>query len=231
VDVPADLQATAPEYVRLRVVDNGVGISPDARPHLFEPFYTTKEVGKGTGLGLASVYGIVRQSNGFISVDSQPGVGTVFTMYFPAVTPTAAPAAGVAAPHPELAQGRETILLVEDEDAVRVIVRAVLKRNGYNVLDAATPAAACEIFDRHANHIDLLLTDVVMPDMNGPALAQRLIDARPELPVLFMSGYADLPTPLDASIPNAGFLSKPFQASTLATKVKEMLARSTLRPA
>ena len=165
-------------------VDNGVGISPEARAHLFEPFFTTKDIGKGTGLGLASVYGIVRQSNGFIAVESQPGGGTTFTIHFPAVAsepttqvPTVA-AGGTS-------HGRETILLVEDEDAVRVVVSAVLRRQGYNVLEASSPRGAWDIFERHAGEIDLLLTDVVMPEMNGPALAQRLVDgaARAARPV------------------------------------------------
>jgi two-component system, cell cycle sensor histidine kinase and response regulator CckA len=224
VDVPADLSgAAAAEYVRLRIIDNGIGISPEVRAHLFEPFFTTKELGKGTGLGLASVYGIVRQSNGFISVESQAGRGTTFTMHFPAVVrpqASAATAAPAAAPG-----GLETILLVEDEDAVRVIVSAVLKRQGYRVLEASTPGAACEIFDRSSSEIDLLVTDVVMPEMNGPALAQRLVGLRPELRVLFISGYADMTTPLDSDNPNLSFLSKPFQASALSQRIREMLAR------
>ena len=224
VEVPPDFQSTAGEYVRLRVSDNGVGIAPAARAHLFEPFFTTKALGKGTGLGLASVYGIVRQSNGFITVDSEPGQGATFTMYFPALRSAAAGTAPAAA-LVEAAGGHETILLVEDEDAVRVIVSAVLRRQGYHVLEAATPRAACDIFARDSPSIDLLLTDVVMPEMNGPALAQRLIADRPELRVLFISGYADMATPIDAENPNLGFLSKPFQASVLTARVREMLGR------
>src|SRR4029079_8203731 len=154
----------------LRVVDNGVGIPPEARAHLFEPFFTTKELGKGIGLGLASVYGIVRQSNGFITVDSERGKGTTFTMYFPAVAENA-PASAPAAVFNRPASRRETILLVEDEHAVRVIASAVLRRQGYEVFEAATPLEACDLFERHAGTFDLLLTDVVMPGMNGPALA------------------------------------------------------------
>src|SRR6185295_14570165 len=126
-------------------IDDGVGIAPEARAHLFEPFFTTKDVGKGTGLGLASVYGIVRQSNGFIGVESEPGRGATFTMHFPAVVPSD----GVFEPtlaSPAPTGGRETILLVEDENAVRAIVSAVLRRNGYQVLEAASPSRACEIF-------------------------------------------------------------------------------------
>jgi DNA-binding NtrC family response regulator len=144
-------------------------------------------------------------------------------MHFPAVSKELAadaqsPAAG------ELAPGHETILLVEDEDAVRVIVGAVLRRSGYRVLEASTPRAACEMFDRHIRDIDLLVTDIVMPDMNGPALAQRLVGRRPDLRVLFISGYSDRGTPLDTENPNVGFLSKPFQASVLSARVKNMLA-------
>jgi two-component system cell cycle sensor histidine kinase/response regulator CckA len=223
IDVPADQPATVKEYVRLRIVDNGVGITPEVRAHLFEPFFTTKELGKGTGLGLASVYGIVRQSHGFISVESEPGRGAAFTMHFPAVdAEAAAPEEPVALQSPE---GRETILLVEDEDSVRAIVGALLRRQGYQVLEAGTPRRACEIFDRHGADIDLLLTDVVMPEMNGPALAQRLVAAKPSLRLLFISGYPDLASPIDAISPNVTFLSKPFQGSVLVAKVHEVLGR------
>jgi two-component system cell cycle sensor histidine kinase/response regulator CckA len=225
VEASPDVQsASADDYVRLRVADDGVGITPAVRAHLFEPFFTTKEIGKGTGLGLASVYGIVRQSNGVITVESEPGRGTVFTMHFPMVQETAErvlPELTVA----RLGEARETILLVEDEDAVRVIISAVLRRQGYNVVEAPGARVACEIFAGRGNDIDLLLTDIVMPDMGGPALAQRLIGIRPELRVLFISGYADTLTPSGGGNPNVGFLSKPFQASTLAARVGEMLAR------
>jgi CheY-like chemotaxis protein len=226
VDVPSDQVNRAAEYVRLRVVDNGVGIAPEARAHLFEPFFTTKDVGKGTGLGLASVYGIVRQSNGFISVESEPGLGATFTMHFPAVA--AAPSFVEEGSAPALAPsgGCETILLVEDEDAVRMITSAVLRRQGYQVLEASTARGACDIFEQRASEIDLLLTDVVMPDMNGPSLAQRLVSIRPELRILFISGYADVS--FEAGGSNVSFLSKPFQASALAAKVRDVLSRQRL---
>jgi len=230
VEVPPDLQSMASDYVRLRVIDDGVGISPEAREHLFEPFFTTKDIGKGTGLGLASVYGIVRQSNGFIAVESEPGSGTAFTIHFPAVSKSDeahAPAVDAGGS----SRGRETILLVEDEDAVRVIVSAVLRRQGYNVLEASNPRGAWEIFEKHSGEIDLLLTDVVMPEMNGPALAQRVITVRPDLRILFISGYADMTTPPESHNPNVSFLSKPFQASVLIERVRQMLARpSRLQP-
>ena len=223
--------APADEFVRLRVVDNGVGMTEEARAHLFEPFFTTKDVGKGTGLGLASVYGIVRQSNGVITGDSEPGAGSVFTMYFPVAT-AAAGAGGPSADGGSDSE-RETILLVEDEDAVRAIVSTVLRRQGYHVLEAATPTIADAIFAQRNGAIDLLLTDVVMPDMSGPALAQRLIELRPELRVLFISGYADVAVQPQIGGPNVNFLSKPFQASALTARVAQILcanARTQVRP-
>jgi two-component system, cell cycle sensor histidine kinase and response regulator CckA len=220
--LPSGIPA-AESYVRLRVADNGVGISEAARPHLFEPFFTTKEPGKGTGLGLASVYGIVHQSSGWIDVTSEPGRGATFAIYFPAARVEQrhppAPAAVLAPP-----RGHETVLLVEDEDAVRVIVGTVLRRQGYTVIESATPHGAIELFDRHAEAIDLLLTDVVMPGMNGPALAQRLVARRPALRVLFISGYTGILSP-EMQNPNVGFLSKPFQSSVLLARVQEMLGR------
>ena len=223
VATPPELAWHVGDLVRLRVVDDGVGMSPEARAHLFEPFFTTKAMGKGTGLGLASVYGIVRQSNGFITVESKPGAGSVFTMHFPVAPYTDEigwPQAGGARP----GLARETVLLVEDEDSVRAIISAVLRRHGYDVVEASGARVACEIFAQRSD-IDLLLTDVVMPDMNGPALAQRLIGLRPELRVLFISGYADMVTAPGGDHPNVGFLSKPFQASVLTARVGQMLAR------
>jgi PAS domain S-box-containing protein len=214
--------APADEFVRLRVVDNGVGMTAEARAHLFEPFFTTKDVGQGTGLGLASVYGIVRQSNGVITGDSEPGAGSVFTMYFP----VASAAAGAGGSPAGDGRVRETILLVEDEDAVRAIVSTVLRRQGYQVLEAPTPTVASAIFAQHDGGIDLLLTDVVMPEMSGPALAQRLIERRPELRVLFISGYADVAVQPEIGGPNVNFLSKPFQASALTARVAQILGSS-----
>jgi PAS domain S-box-containing protein len=224
--LPIDYLNAPGEYVRLRVTDTGVGIPPEVRAHLFEPFFTTKELGKGTGLGLASVYGIVQQSSGHIDVESEERVGTTFTMHFPAIAaamPAERPA--VEAPPRVVEPSSETILLVEDEDAVRVIISAVLRRQGYQVLEASTPRGACDIFEQHGQEVDLLLTDVVMPEMNGPALAQRLVAVRPELRVLFISGYADMAMPLDSDNPNISFLGKPFQASVLTGKVREILSR------
>jgi signal transduction histidine kinase/CheY-like chemotaxis protein len=222
IEVPADLGWHGGDLVRLRVVDNGIGMSPEARAHLFEPFFTTKEVGKGTGLGLASVYGIVRQSNGLITVASEPGQGSVFTMHFPIASRSDVVAEPARGSVPQV-RVQETVLLVEDEESVRVIISAILRRRGYHVIEAATARAACEVFAERTD-IDLLLTDIVMPDMNGPALAQRLIGLRPELRVLFISGYADMLTPPSSDNPNVGFLSKPFPAAALIARVAEMLA-------
>jgi PAS domain S-box-containing protein len=225
VDLVAEPAQQVREWIRLRVIDNGVGIPPEVRAHLFEPFFTTKELGKGTGLGLATVYGIVRQSNGVIGVESEPGRGSTFTMHFPAVEgSTRVEGVEEEGTSSQVSGGRETILLVEDEDAVRVIVGAALRRQGYQVLEASTARGAIDIFEQHAADIDLLLTDVVMPEMNGPALAQRLVGVRPSLRILFISGYADMGVPLDGNS-NVSFLSKPFQASVLAAKVHDVLAR------
>jgi nitrogen-specific signal transduction histidine kinase len=228
VERPADAEPAA-TYVRLRVADNGAGIPDSARAHLFEPFFTTKDQGKGTGLGLASVHGIVHQSRGWIDVASEPGHGAAFAMHFPAIALRAA-LEPKPAPPVEPARGHETILLVEDEEAVRTIVAAVLRRQGYTVIETASPLAACELFDRQGDDIDLLVTDVVMPVMNGPALAQRLVAIRPALRVLFISGYAGMPPP-EIQNPNVGFLSKPFQSAVLAAKVREMLGRPAGTPA
>jgi len=228
--VPPEIAEPAAEYVRLRVTDNGVGMAPEVRVHMFEPFFTTKDVGKGTGLGLASVYGIVRQSGGFIAFESEPGEGTTFVMHFPMAADHVPPAPP--RPRPSAPEGSGTVMLVEDEDAVRAIVAAVLRRQGYRVIEAGGAHTACELFETHHHEVNLLITDVVMPEMNGPALAQRLIARRPSLRVLFISGYADLGThPFAANNPSIGFLSKPFQASQLAARVREMMAPAHERAA
>jgi two-component system cell cycle sensor histidine kinase/response regulator CckA len=223
VDLTPDPHVRAAEYIRLRVIDDGIGISSEARAHLFEPFFTTKQLGKGNGLGLASVYGIVRQSNGSITVESELGKGATFTIHLPAAAPKRQVLTG-SGERLAVVNGCETILLVEDEDSVRVIVAAVLRRHGYNVLEASTPSCAMELFEPRRREIDLLLTDVVMPEMNGPALARRLLAQRPDLAVLFISGYADVSLEITDDNPAMGFLSKPFQASTLVGRVSGLLA-------
>jgi len=222
---PLSANAEAADFVRLRVSDNGIGMTEEIRAHVFEPFFTTKEVGKGTGLGLASVYGIVRQSQGCIAVDTAPGLGATFTMHFPAVAPLVAEErAGVGIPE-EDGMG-ETILLVEDEQAVRRIASTVLRRHGYRVLEAESAKEACEIFGAEAARIDVLLSDIVMPGMNGPALAQHLVASKPELKVLLMSGHARLSVAAMGG-QQIGFLLKPFHPADLIAAVRKILSEDT----
>jgi signal transduction histidine kinase/CheY-like chemotaxis protein len=210
-------------YVRISVTDTGTGIEPAVMERLFEPFFTTKDAGKGTGMGLASVDGIVRHNHGAITVDTTAGRGSTFSVYFPAV-----PADFVVPSHQLQARGglpatTSTILLVEDEDALRAVVARMLAQAGYRVLDARTPTEACELFEQHQKDIALLLTDVIMPEMNGPALAQRLVAKRPELRVLFVSGYTEELPVLDAPGTKTKFLAKPFTSAALVAAVVELL--------
>jgi CheY-like chemotaxis protein len=194
--------------------------------HIFEPFFTTKEKGKGTGLGLATVYGIVKQSDGYIWVYSEPGQGTSFKIYLPRVEAPAEPPAPNATP-PTSLRGSETVLLVEDEDAVRNLTRRVLEAHGYTVLTAADGQEALRLADRHRGPIHLLLTDVVMPNMSGRQVAERVLSARRGTKVLYLSGYTD-----DAIIhhgvlaPGIAFLQKPFTPQGLARKLREVLDAS-----
>jgi PAS domain S-box-containing protein len=209
-------------YAMLAISDTGVGMTSEIRERIFEPFFTTKESGKGTGLGLSIVYGVVKQNSGDIIVYSEPGHGTSFKLYFPAEQ----------AP-PELVEsqlnsadlrGAETILICEDEEKIRKLVMIMLAKQGYRVLDADTPAAALTHAREHFSAIDLLLTDIVMPDMNGVELAKAVREARPDVKLLYMSGYSDNRAS-DAWVldPDTPFLHKPFTASTLARKVREAL--------
>jgi predicted ATPase/signal transduction histidine kinase len=219
------LDVTPGDYVLLAVTDTGCGIEPEIQARIFEPFFTTKKPGEGTGIGLATVFGIVRQSAGHIAVDSQVGRGTTFRIYLPRCR---AAAEELTPPPPPLAaasmHGSETILLVEDDDQVRNTARRVLQRDGYRVLESSGPGEALLICEQHAGPIDLLLADVVMPRMSGPELAQRIVAIRPEIRLLFMSGYTETPfprhTPGDYRI---DFLQKPFTAHTLAEGVRNVL--------
>ena len=222
--VPGEQSVTAGEYVRLRVRDNGVGMTKEVQAHLFEPFFTTKEVGEGAGLGLPFVQGVARHSGGFVTIDTAPQQGTTVSMYLPPYdgpsdSPDTAPAPGHAP-----AAAPATILLVEDEDAVRGMTAGMLERAGYTVLAASTPSEACAIFETEQAHISLLLTDIVMPEMHGPLLAERLVARRPDLRVLFVSGYSDAMPRTAAGGARMAFLPKPFTAAALLAAVQRALA-------
>jgi two-component system cell cycle sensor histidine kinase/response regulator CckA len=217
----------AGDYVLIEVTDTGSGISPENIPKIFEPFFTTKPVGQGTGLGLSTVYGIVKQTGGFITASSEVGKGTTFLIYLPryAATETAAPEKESEKHAARDVTGQDTILLVEDEDAVRSFAARALRMRGYTVLDANGGETALEIVRKHAGAIDLLITDVVMPNMDGPTLVRAARRLRPEMRIIFMSGYAE-----DAFRRNAveaeelHFLPKPFGLKQLVAKVKEVLS-------
>ena len=204
-------------YVMLAVSDTGVGMDVETRQRLFEPFFTTKQPGKGSGMGLSLVYGAVKQSDGHVSVYSQPACGTIFEIYLPRVKEAVSEPVRRAS-----ARGSETILLVDDEEGVRRLVSAVLKTNGYEVLDAPNGVSAMAAYEKNGHKIDMVLTDIVMPQMNGLELGQRLAEQAPELKVLYMSGYRD------HAIVGAGetlkpFLLKPFTPDVLLAKVREVL--------
>lgn len=216
------------EYVLLAVSDNGCGMDEKTQSHIFEPFFTTKEVGKGTGLGLATVYGVVKQNNGFIYVYSEPGQGTTFKIYLPrhlAKTVTS-PEKG---PDDPGERGHETILLVEDEPALLEMASRMLERLGYNVLAAGTPGEAVRLAQEHSGRIDLLLTDVVMPEMNGRDLAKNLLSIYPDIRRLFMSGYtANVIAHHGVLDEGVHFIQKPFSMKDLGGKLREALDRSGL---
>ncbi len=216
--------AVAGEYVTLTVVDSGCGMDPETLGTIFEPFFTTKELGKGTGLGLATVYGIVKQNKGFIQVYSEPGLGTRFIIYLPRHTGGLGPS-GIAdeTVEPELGAG-ETILLVEDEPIIQEMAQMMLERLGYVVLPATSPRAAVKLAEAHAGDIQLLMTDVIMPEMNGRDLAAKLQALDPDLRCLFMSGYA-ADVIVDHGVLAAGvhFIQKPFSMRGLAAKIQYVL--------
>jgi PAS domain S-box-containing protein len=218
------LGAAPGNYVMLAVSDTGVGMTKEVQQRLFEPFYTTKGVGKGTGLGLATVHGIVKQSGGDIYVYSELGHGTTFKVYFPCLTKVADSVITIADHRALAPRGSETILLAEDDDALRALGARVLGALGYGVLVARTGSEALRIVAEYAGPIDLIATDVVMPEMNGSQLVRKVLEARPWIRVLFMSGYTDDEVMRRGVIDGqTAFLQKPFTPDLLAHKVREVL--------
>ncbi len=218
------LRASRVPHVRLAVSDTGIGMDRETQKHIFDPFFTTKEAGKGTGLGLFTVFGIVQQAGGSVAVHSEPGIGTTFDIYLPRTDrPVAAsrPTATAAVTRP---RGSETILLVEDDDQVRAVARRILVQGGYRVLVARSGGDALLLSEEHPAAIDLLLTDVVMPQMGGGKLAARLAPLRPEMRVLFMSGYTDKAI-VHLGVVEAGIdlLHKPFTPDSLLSRVRQVL--------
>jgi two-component system cell cycle sensor histidine kinase/response regulator CckA len=217
-------------YVVLAMTDSGCGMDAETQAHIFEPFFTTKEVGKGTGLGLATVYGVVKQSGGYIWVYSEPGKGTTFKIYLPRVDELGEAEQRSEKPA-KTDHGSETILLVEDDAALRKLTCRFLEDSGYAALTAESPAEAARISEEYEGPIHLMVTDVVMPGMDGRELADRLAPLRPEMKVLYVSGYTD-----DAIIhhgmlePGLAFLQKPFLPKALARKVREVLDAGGLKP-
>jgi len=211
-------------YALVTVSDTGVGIPRDHLPHIFEPFYTTKPSGKGTGLGLATVYGIVKQNRGFIWAYSEPGMGTVFKIYLPCVNASGRVQQLPAASAETVLRGSETVLLVEDEDAVRRASAEFLTLNGYTVLEAKDGLDALAVAKNHGSTIHLVVTDVVMPNLSGGQLAKELRSIRPESKVLFVSGYAGK-TIIDHKVADieANFLQKPFTLKEVSSKIREIL--------
>ena len=211
-------------YVLLTVTDTGEGMDASTRAMIFEPFFTTKEQGKGIGLGLATVYGIAKQSGGYIWVDSKPGDGTVFKVCLPIAQAGVAEHSGSGSQaDAKDKDGWETVLIVEDEDAVRALAREVLRRQGYNVLEARHGVDALRTAERHSDVIHLLITDVVLPLMNGRDVAERLAHARPGMKVLFMSGYTDHALVQRDLTAGSAFLQKPFTPDVLVRKVRSVL--------
>src|SRR5208282_5887149 len=219
-------------YAVISVADTGHGMDKDTQSRIFEPFFTTKEKGKGTGLGLSTVYGIVKQSNGYVFAQSEIGTGTTFYVYLPRVEDSAEELSPAKSLQNE-AGGCETVLLVEDEDSVRELVRVTLASRGYKVLEAENGECGLRAAEAFKEQIDILITDVVMPGIGGRELAKKLLALRPGISVLYLSGYTeDAVVTQDALGPSTAFLQKPFTLQSLAKKVREVLrSKPALDPA
>lgn len=226
---PADIRALGTDimpigrYTAMEVSDTGHGIPPEVLPKIWEPFFTTKEIGKGTGLGLSTVYGIVKQSEGYIFADSRPGEGATFTIYLPVHAAPATPVRPAREKPVAAAWGTGTVLVVEDEDMVRAVAERALARQGYTVLTAPDGEAALELLETGVRP-DLLVSDVVMPNMDGPTMARRVRERYPDLPILFMSGYAEEQLRKSIDLENVAFLPKPFTVQQLAEAARDALA-------
>jgi two-component system cell cycle sensor histidine kinase/response regulator CckA len=226
VDIPLG------RYVMLAVSDNGCGMEPDVRERIFEPFFTTKAVGQGTGLGLSTVYGIVKQSGGYIWVYSEPGQGSVFKVYLPQARVETAPEEPPIGVPPAPTSGSETILVIEDEDIVRHLACRGLRDHGYEVVEALNGAQALGYIREHPGTIDLVISDVVMPEMGGRELGQTLATVDPDLPILYMSGYTGEDVVQRGLLdPGSPFQQKPFTPAGLAVKVRAMLDQDSRRRA
>jgi PAS domain S-box-containing protein len=218
-DGVAGVQGVPPgNFIAIQVSDTGAGMTPEVKSHIFEPFFTTKPQGAGTGLGLSTVYGIVRQNGGSIACDSQEDAGTIFTIYLPLISALAQPMER-ANEAPRVLAGSETVLMVEDEPALRELLKIVLSSHGYEVLEAANGAEAIQIVASFAKPIDLLLTDVVMPEMSGLVLADQALRARPGMRIAFMSGYTELPGELSRE---AYLIEKPVTPNTLLMHLRKI---------
>jgi signal transduction histidine kinase/CheY-like chemotaxis protein len=218
------------DYVLLSVGDDGCGMEQDTLANIFDPFFTTKDIGTGTGLGLSTVYGIVKQNNAYIDVTSKPGIGTRFMIYLPQHMDHAEPARDIAMPEKPIVRGAETILLVEDESSNLEMYRRMLAALGYRVLAAATPEECIRLAWENAGNIELLLTDVVMPGMNGPDLAKTICSSDPEIKCLFMSGYMDMAITSGGLLePGTNLIQKPFAFEELAARIRAVLDGSSDR--
>jgi two-component system cell cycle sensor histidine kinase/response regulator CckA len=235
----------AGEYVEIEVVDTGTGIAPDVIGKIFDPFYTTKDIGKGTGLGLATVYGFIKQTGGFIYVDSELDKGTTFRIFIPRYVPAAddatqppeVAAPRLAGPMPPAEEkkgattdltGQGTILLVEDEEGLRALNARGLSSRGYTVLEAGNGVEAIDAIERRGGNIDLVVSDVMMPEMDGPTMFKELRKRHPDIKIIFVSGYAE--DAFQKSLPDPekyDFLPKPFTLKQLVAQVKETMGRPT----
>jgi two-component system, cell cycle sensor histidine kinase and response regulator CckA len=225
VDAEHEVGLEPGRYVRIRVTDTGVGMTPQVQDRIFEPFFTTKVVGSPAGLGLATVFSMVQQGGGHIAVRSAPGQGSTFDIHLPEVSTSAAqkelPSSGAT-------RAARTILVVEDEEPVRLVVERILRRHRYGVLVAGSPREAMSICQQHPGRIDLLVTDIAMPEMNGQVLAEQLLERRPEMKVLYLSGHVT-----EVVLPRQeaqAFLQKPVTPDALRTKVRGILRASSIPP-